>query len=111
MARADLSVWDTPQSVDEILAALRQRVTERGGRIYFASGGELAWGVACVEGRVLRFLVTNGPGRSGQVFELVQDFDDDPRTSRTSPAVADCRTCRSFPRPGFPRRWPTKPPG
>lgn len=85
--QADLSVWDTPQSVDDILAALRQRVSERGGRIYFASGGELAWGVACVEGRVLRFLVTSGPGRSGQVFELVQDFDDY-RTSRTSPAVA-----------------------
>lgn len=85
--RAELSVWDTPQSVDDILAALRQRVTARGGRIYFASGGELAWGVACVEGRVLRFLVTNGPGRSGQVFELVQDFEDY-RASRTAPAVA-----------------------
>lgn len=85
--RAEISLWGTAQGVDEALAALRQRVTERGGKLYFAAGGELAWGIASVDGRVLRFIVSAGPGRSAHVFQLVQDFDDF-RASRTAPAIA-----------------------
>ncbi len=86
--RAEISVWGTAQSVEAAVAVLRQRVADRGGKMYFAAGGELAWGVASVDGRVLRFLVSAGPGQSAQVFELVQDFDDY-RASRTAPTVAN----------------------
>ncbi len=85
--RAEVSVWGTAQNVESAVAALRQRVADRGGKMYFAAGGELAWGVASVDGRVLRFLVSAGPGQSAQVFQLVQDYDDY-RASRIAPAVA-----------------------
>lgn len=85
--RADINVWGTPQSVEETLAALRQRVQQRGGQIYFAAGPELAWGLGVVDGRVLRFVVSAGPGRTSHVMELVQDFADY-RASRNAPARA-----------------------
>ena len=85
--RAEISVWGTAQGVDAAVAVLRQRVADRGGKMYFAAGGELAWGVASVDGRVLRFLVSAGPGQSAQVFQLVQDFDDY-RASLVAPSVA-----------------------
>jgi hypothetical protein len=85
--RADINVWGTPQSVEETLAALRLRVQQRGGKIYFAAGSELAWGVGVLEGRVLRFVVSAGPGRTSHVMELVQDFEEY-RASRNAPARA-----------------------
>jgi hypothetical protein len=85
--RAEVEVWGTPQSVDETMATLRQRLAGRGGQVYFAAGGELAWGIGVVDGRVLRFLISAGPGRYSHVIQLVQDFADY-RTSRTAPATA-----------------------
>ena len=85
--RAEVSVWGTAQTVEEILAALRQRITDRGGAIYFAAGDELAWGLAWVEGEVLRFVVSAGPGRYGHVVQIAQSFADY-RASRTAPVTA-----------------------
>lgn len=85
--RADMNVWSTPQSIEETLTTLRQRVNDRSGQMYFAAGDDLAWGIGVVEDRVLRFLISTGPGRTCHVMELVQDFADY-RASRTAPTAA-----------------------
>ncbi len=83
----ELSVWSAQQALAEIPALLRQRTAQRGGRAFFATGHELAWGLACAEGRVVRYLIAAGPGRSVRIFELTQDFQAY-RASRLPPAVA-----------------------
>lgn len=85
--RAEIGVWGTAQSVDEAMAVLRQRAQNRGGAMYAVNGGELAWGVACVGDRVLRFLISAGPGRYCHIFQLEQSYEEF-HASRVPPATA-----------------------
>ena len=84
---AEVSVWSTDQSPGAALATLRGRIESAGGAFYAADGGDLAWGIACADGKVTRFLISGGATRSSQVFQLVQDFEAY-RRSRQPPATA-----------------------
>ncbi len=83
-ARADIEVWGTAQSVDEIGNALRDRIARAGGAAWLGGGAGGGWGLACVDQHVVRFLVTPAAGRYAHVFMIRQTFDDW-RASRAAP--------------------------
>ena len=73
---AEIEIWGTARSVREVWDALQARVERAGGAAWFGGGHAGGWGIACVDGRVLRFLVTPAEGRYAHVFLVNQSFAD-----------------------------------
>ncbi len=75
--RAGLEVWSARLSLTEAVEALRAKVRQGGGEIWFTGVGEMVWGIGCDGERVFRFLVTATQNpRSSLVFQLSQSFED-----------------------------------
>ena len=74
--RADLTAWDTSQTVEAAVRFLRERVSTRGDVSFFSGQGDFAWGLTCGGGAVTRFLVVAGDGNRAHVFQVSQSFSD-----------------------------------
>ena len=75
--RAELATWSAPEALSTAVKRLREACQRRNVAALFFASGDLAWGLASGDGRVVRFLLTaSGGGRQSLVFAVDQSADD-----------------------------------
>jgi hypothetical protein len=73
---AQVDAWSTRMDLDEIAAQLKARAEKLGGAAFASATPDLAWGIACGNGRVVRYLVTTLDSPNCVAFVTEQSFED-----------------------------------